>query len=72
MERSIGDETAKEWAGQFYGSLAAGATIELAFRQAVAHATALAGSSAPLGAPQLHARAGVDAQVTVLVNPDDD
>jgi hypothetical protein len=70
MERSIGDESAKEWAGQFYGSLAAGATVDLAFRQAVAHATALAASSAPLGEPQLHAAAGADAEATVLVNPD--
>jgi hypothetical protein len=69
MERSIGDETAKEWAGQFYGSLAAGATIDLAFRQAVAHATALAGSSEPLGEPQLHERLDADAETTVLVNP---
>jgi CHAT domain-containing protein len=72
MERSIGDETAKEWAGQFYGSLAAGVTIGLAFRQAVAHATALAGGPEPLGEPQLHARAGADAEATVLVNPDSD
>lgn len=70
MERPINDAAAKEFAGQFYGSLAAGATIDLAFRQAVAHATAVSGSPQGVGDPQLHVRPGASAEETVLVASD--
>lgn len=70
MERSVNDEAAKEWAGQFYGSLAAGETVALAFRQATAHATVLTSEDAA-GAPRLSERAGSDAEATVLVAPDE-
>lgn len=68
MEHSIGDEAAKEWAGQFYGSLASGVTVALAFKQATAHATVLTSVDAP-GAPQLFENATADAAATVLVSP---
>jgi hypothetical protein len=71
MERSIDDQAAKEWAGQFYGSLAAGGTVDLAFRQARAHAVAVMGSEGAVGDPQLHVRPGMDAAFVVLVSPDE-
>jgi hypothetical protein len=57
MERSIDDRAAKEWAGQFYGSLASGATLALAFKQATAHSAVLTSAEAA-GEPQLYERAG--------------
>jgi hypothetical protein len=68
MERSIGDDAAKEWAGQFYGSLGSGATIDLAFRQATAQATVLTSAHAA-GDPQLFESEAADAKATVLVTP---
>lgn len=70
MERPISDAAAKDFAGQLYGSLAAGATVDLAFRQAVAHATATSGSAQAVGEPQLHVSPGASAEDTVLVAPD--
>lgn len=69
MEHSIDDDAAKEWAGQFYGSLASGVTVALAFQQATTHATVLT-SVAAAGHPQLFANAGADAASTVLVSPE--
>jgi len=69
MERPIDDDAAKEWAGQFYGSLAAGATLDRAFQQATAHATVLTSESAA-GSPQLFSQPAQDAAATVLVTPD--
>jgi len=68
MERSIGDDAAKEWAGQFYGSLGAGVTVDVAFRQATAHATVLTSADAA-GSPQLFVNSFSDAAATVLVSP---
>lgn len=52
MEQPIDDGAAKEWAGQFYGSLAAGQTVGRAFAQATAHAEVLT-SVASAGQPRL-------------------
>jgi hypothetical protein len=68
MDRSIDDDAAKEWAGQFYGSLAAGTTLRVAFQQASAQATVLTSAEAA-GQPQLHERHGADAAAVVLVAP---
>ncbi len=68
MERPIDDEAAKEWSGQFYGSLASGQPVQRAFDQALAHATVLTSAEAA-GRPQLFAAAHADPATTVLVQP---
>lgn len=69
MERSIADDAAKEWAGQFYGSLASGVSVALAFRQATAQATVLTSVDAA-GDPKLFQNHATYAEATVLVSPD--
>jgi hypothetical protein len=68
MEQPIRDDAAKEWAGQFYGSLAAGQTVAQAFAQATAHAEVLT-SIASAGGPQLFDNGTSDPKATVLVSP---
>jgi hypothetical protein len=67
MEEPINDDTAKVFAGQFYGSLAAGNTVGNAFRQAAAQAQVL--NEDDSGRPRLYVRQGVDADEIVLVAP---
>jgi hypothetical protein len=66
MDASIGDETAKVFAGQFYGSLAAGNSVASAFAQAQAQSTVIADGS---GEPRLFTREGVDANAMAVVSP---
>jgi CHAT domain-containing protein len=68
MEQPIDDNAAKEWAGQFYGSLAAGQTVALAFAQATAHAEVLT-SVASARQPRLFDNGSSDPEATVLVAP---
>jgi len=68
MEQPISDEAAKEWAGQFYGSLASGQTVARAYAQATAHAAALT-SAASVGEPRLFDNGSSDPASTVLVSP---
>jgi len=68
MEQPIGDDAAKEWAGQFYGSLASGQTVARAFAQATAHAEVLT-SIASAGGPRLFDNGNSNAEATVLVSP---
>jgi hypothetical protein len=67
MEEAINDDTAKVFAGQLYGSLAAGNSIGNAFDQAAAQARVL--NEDPLGRPRLYVRDGVDPAEMVLVAP---
>jgi hypothetical protein len=68
MEQPIDDEAAKEWAGQFYSSLASGMPIDTAFKQANAMAAALTSETAT-GGPQLFYSGDRDPLTTVLVAP---
>jgi hypothetical protein len=68
MEQPIGDDAAKEWAGQFYGSLASGQTVAGAFAQATAQAEVLT-SIASAGGPRLFDNGSSDPEATVLVSP---
>lgn len=68
MEQPIDDDAAKEWAGQFYGSLASGQTVARAFAQATAHAEVLT-SVASAGQPRLFDNGSGDPEATVLVAP---
>ena len=68
MDQPIGDDAAKEWAGQFYGSLASGQTLARAFAQATAQAEVLT-SSASAGGPRLFDNGSSDPEATVLVSP---
>jgi CHAT domain-containing protein len=68
MEQPIGDDAAKEWAGQFYGSLASGQTVARAFAQATAHAQVLT-SVTSAGQPRLFDNGSSDPEATVLVAP---
>jgi len=68
MEQPIGDGAAKEWAGQFYGSLASGQTVGRAFAQATAQAEVLT-SVASAGQPRLFDNGSANAEATVLVAP---
>lgn len=67
MEEPINDDTAKVFAGQLYGSLAAGNSIGNAFEQATAQARIV--NDDPRGSPRLYARIGVDPDEMVLVAP---
>lgn len=67
MQESIGDEAAKEFAGQFYASLGAGNSVASAFEQASAQAKVLE-LDGP-GRPRLFERPGVAAAEMVLVAP---
>lgn len=66
MEQPIGDNAAKEWAGQFYGSLASGQTVERSFAQATAQAQVLT-SVASSGGPRLFDNGTSNPAATVLV-----
>jgi hypothetical protein len=66
MDSSIGDDAAKVFAGQFYGSLAAGNSVGNAFTQAAAQSTVVSDGS---GDPQLFTGADVDADRMILVAP---
>jgi hypothetical protein len=68
MEQPIGDDAAKEWAGQFYGSLASGQTVARAFAQATAQAKVLT-SVASAGGPRLFDNGSSNPEATVLVAP---
>jgi hypothetical protein len=67
MEEPIDDDTAKLFAGQLYGSLAAGNSVGNAFRQAAAQAKVVNNDDS--GRPRLYAREGVNADEVVLVAP---
>lgn len=67
MEESIHDDTAKEFAGQFYGSLAAGNSLANAFDQARIQAQVV--NDDEQGRPRLFVREGVDPNHLVLVAP---
>jgi hypothetical protein len=66
MDSSIGDDAAKVFAGQFYGSLAAGNSVGNAFAQAAAQSSVVSDGS---GDPQLFTGAQVDADQMILVAP---
>lgn len=66
MEEPINDATAKVFAGQFYGSLAAGNSLANAFRQAVVQARLAEDDS---GRPRLYVRDRLDPEELVLVAP---
>ncbi len=68
MEQPIGDDAAKESAGQFYGSLASGQTVARAFAQATAQSEMLT-SVASAGQPRLFDNGSSDPAATVLVAP---
>lgn len=68
MEQPINDDAAKEWAGQFYGSLASGQTVARAFAQATAQAEVLT-SVASAGGPRLFDNGSSNPAATVLVAP---
>ena len=68
MDQPIDDDAAKDFAGQLYGSLASGMSVDLAFRQAVAHATAAQGDESAVGIPNLYVQPGASAERTVLVS----
>lgn len=67
MAEPIADDTAKVFAGQFYGSLASGNSVASAFDQARVQAQVVNGD--PLGEPHLFARIGVEPDQMVLVSP---
>lgn len=67
MEEPINDDTAKVFAGQLYGSLAAGNSIGNSFNQATAQARVVNEDAS--GRPRLYARDGVDPDEMVLVAP---
>jgi hypothetical protein len=66
MDSSIGDDAAKVFAGQFYGSLAAGNSVGGAFAQATAQSAVVSDGS---GGPQLFTAARIDADQMILVAP---
>jgi len=68
MDQPIDDDAAKDFAGQLYGSLASGMSVDLAFRQAVAHASAVQGDESAVGTPNLYVQPGATAEGTVLVS----
>jgi hypothetical protein len=70
MESTIGDETAKTFAGQLYNSLGFGVSVAEAFRQAVLQVELVHGEDEDV--PTLFAADGVDAETVVLVNPGSD
>lgn len=69
MESSIGDETAKTFAAQFYCSLGFGLSVGQAFRQAVLQMELVHGQDHDV--PHLFSRHQVDPETVVLVNPDE-
>lgn len=66
MDAPIGDDAARTFAGQFYGSLASGNSVLNSFDQAAAQVTVVGDGS---GAPRLFCGDGVDAEEMVLVAP---
>ena len=66
MDSSIGDDAAKVFAGQFYGSLAAGNSVGNAFAQAAAQSSVVSDGS---GDPRLFTGDQVDADQMILVAP---
>jgi hypothetical protein len=67
MESSIGDETAKTFAAQFYNSLGFGLSVGHAFRQALLQVELAHGEDQD--APKLFSKDQVDPETVVLVNP---
>lgn len=67
MAESIADDTAKVFAGQFYGSLAAGNSLASAFEQARVQAHIV--NDDEEGQPRLFTREGIDPSEIVLVAP---
>lgn len=70
MDSSIGDETAKTFAAQFYNSLGFGLSVGQAFRQAVLQVELVHGQDQDV--PKLFSRDQIDPETVVLVNPDED
>ena len=66
MNESIGDSAAKVFAGQFYSSLGAGNSVQVAFGQAAAQLSVVGDGS---GAPQLFNADGKDPAEMILVAP---
>lgn len=66
MDAPIGDDAAKTFAGQFYGSLASGNSVSNSFEQAAAQVAVVGDGS---GAPRLFCAEGVEAEEMVLVAP---
>jgi len=66
MDAPIGDDAAKTFAGQFYGSLASGNSVSNSFDQASAQVAVVGDGS---GAPRIFSAEGVDVEEMVLVAP---
>jgi hypothetical protein len=66
MDAPIGDDAAKTFAGQFYGSLASGNSVSNSFDQAAAQVAVVGDGS---GAPRLFSADGVEVEEMVLVAP---
>jgi hypothetical protein len=66
MNEPIGDDAAKVFAGQFYSSLGAGNSVQVAFDQAAAQLAVVGDAS---GARQLFNADGKDPAEMILVAP---